>query len=501
MSAISRDVVYWFGAAPTDDERLEFQRRNLAIRTTAIEDAIDFNMAKAVVYCARLPYVSAASARLNLFSCALNHGLMVYLLAADDAIQAHLQQEVPDVARKEYLARLVRSRTGIVPSYECAENIARHNAGRHANVTLQIYTPPGLHLKPEQEFFLRRAFSDCTVLTLEPLSGGLSATTFSAQATLIASEAGPRPLPFFVKLDEAHKILTESNNYVNYATHHIPWYLRPNLDRSRCLYGVDLGILVGSFVVQSESLWEAVLSGKGPRYIHALFEDTLMGWRSQAYSCQPATGRLANSLHDVFKWDKVLDKIVCRAEQHGAVRSPKDLWEQLINLPEQKWREAPMHGDMHAENVRVRNNDAIIIDLANARIGPLCADVASLEVWLAFQVPGSIKQIPHRSVWTQVVKHLFSPAEVTRSPTLANTDVGLDWLRACVRQTRMIAGVICECDSEYATAVALHLLRRAQYLDGANEEDEYRRSYAYFLGSQLVEWLAMKPFPSAHATI
>lgn len=495
MSAISRSVVYWVGLPPAADERLEFERRDLVIRTLASNTDIDFNVARAVVFNARPPYVPAASAQLGSLRTALDHGLMVYLLAADDAIQAHLLREVSDAVREGPLAMLVRSRTGQVPSFECAENIARHDAGRHANTNLQIQLPHDVYLDADQEFIVRRAFSDCSAVSLEPLSGGRSATAFFAQATLTASEVGPRPLPFFVKLDEAHKILSEVTNYQLYATHHIPWYLRPNLDPSRCLQGVVHGILVGSFVEQSESLWQAVLNGKGPRYIHALFEDTLMGWRSQAYRRQPMKCRLANSLNDVFKWEVVPDQTVQQAKQHGPVRTPKELWEQLLNLPEQDFRYAPMHGDMHAENVRVRNNDAIIIDLANARDGPLCADVASLEVWLAFQVPSSLKQIPDREVWMQVVKELFSPTEVTRPPRLASADVGLDWLRGCIRQTRMIAGAICECETEYPTAIALHLLRRAQYPD-ESDEDAYRRGYAYFLGSQLVEWLATKSLAS-----
>lgn len=493
MPAISRSAVYWVGSPPTAEERLEFERRNLVIYTLAADSVIDFNIARAVVYSASPPYVPVVSVHIGHLRTALDHGLMVYLLAADDAIQAYLLSVIPEAVRKGHLAMLVRSRTGSVPSFECAENIARHNAGRHANIDLQIQLPPDVYLDADQEFIVRRAFSDCTIVSLEPLSGGLSATAFFAQATLTASEVGPRPLPFFVKIDDAHKILTEVNNYELYATHHIPWYLRPNLDPSRCLQGVDRGILVGSFVEQSESLWQAVLNGKGPRYIHALFEDTLMGWRSQAYRRHPLKCSLANSLNGVFKWEKVPVQNVELAKQHGSVRSPQELWELLLNLPELNLRYAPMHGDMHAENVCVRNNDAIIIDLANARNGPLCADVASLEVWLTFQVPNSKKQIPDREVWMQVAKELFSPGEVTRPPRLASTDVGLDWLRGCIRQTRMIAGAICECDTEYPTAIALHLLRRAQYAT-ENDEDAYRRGYAYFLGSQLVDWLTSEAF-------
>lgn len=217
MSAISRNAVYWVGSPPTVEEQLEFERRNLVIRMLEDDIIIDFNVARAIVYSASPPYLPVVMAEIGRLRNALDHGLMVYLLAADDAIQAHLLRVVPDAVRRAHLAMLVRSRTGSVPSFECAENIARHDAGRHANTNLQIQLPPNVHLDADQEFIVRRAFSDCTAVSLEPLSGGRSATTFFAQATLTASEVGPRPLPFFVKLDEAHKILIEVTNYQLYA--------------------------------------------------------------------------------------------------------------------------------------------------------------------------------------------------------------------------------------------------------------------------------------------
>ena len=147
---------------------------------------------------------------------------------------------------------------------------------------------------------------------------------------------------------------------------------------------------------------------------------------------------------------------------------------------------------MHAENVRVRNNDAIIVDLANVRSGPLCADIASLECWLAFEVPNYLEQSPDLDTWRNAVRELFSPENIARPPGLASAEMSLDWLRACVRETRMIANTVCESDTEYATAIALHLLRRAQYVEDGDDEDAYRRAFGYFLGSQLVRWLTGK---------
>jgi hypothetical protein len=489
MSAISRNVVCWIGAPLPAQDALEFSRRNLALRTLSANDVLDTNICRGLVLFASSPHIPNVMTRAALVKDALNAGLMVYLLAADDATQALFDGEFTDEIRKGRMAENIRRRTGDALAHEIAENIARHDPGRHCNTALEITLPAGLQLDEEDIYLVRRAFSDCASVSLTPLTGGRSATAFSVQATLVASEVGPRPLPFFMKLDECTKISTEANNYKHFAEHHIPWYLRPNIDSSRCILGVAHGILVGSFVGQSESLWQAVLAGKGPRYIHALFEETLLGWRSQSYHRDVRKGRIASSLTKVFSRERVLDVNLDAARTHGEVLTPKAAWELLLNLPEQAWRSGSIHGDMHGENVRVRNNDAIIIDLAKATSGPISCDVASLEVWLAFEVPADSTAVPNRDVWLKTVTDLFDFANVATPPPLSCPAVGLEWLHACIRQTRMTASSISECANEYATVVALHLLRRAQHSRDNNLEDAFRRGVAYFLGSRLVEAL------------
>lgn len=481
----------WFGRSPSDAERTEFANRRLALAVvTSGGDVPDFTYVCGAVFCGEPPGVPVTVSQLYIVRKALDYGSLVFIIAADDATQAHLGDEFVATTPAGPLRDSVLRRTGKVLPHECAEAIARHDAGPLPNASLEISLTGGALLCDQQRFLVQRAFNDCIAVTLSPLAGGRSASTFAVQAILRASEAGPRPLPFFVKLDSPAKIVAERQCYERFAENHIPWYLRPNLQAGRCVVGVEQGILVGSFVEQSESLWDAVLKGKGTRYVHALFEDTLMGWRRQGHRDPPSTGALASALSKVFQHTKISQTVLATAQQFGVTHSPKELWGALLNLPPQKWRRAPMHGDMHAENVRVRNNDAIIIDLANAEMGPMCADLASLDVWLAFQVPPE----GHRStreLWTKVVGSLYEPRGVNRLPAQEHSDAGLDWLLSSVRQIRMISMTVCESETEYATAVALYLLRRASY-PSEGEDDEYRRAYAYWLGSMLVSSLSSR---------
>jgi len=147
-----------------------------------------------------------------------------------------------------------------------------------------------------------------------------------------------------------------------------------------------------------------------------------------------------------------------------------------------------MHGDMHGLNVRVRDNDAIIIDLAKTRLGPLCADLASLDVWLSFEPP--LTPV-NRSVWLSLVKELYSPVGLARPPIEQAADTGIEWLHGSIRKIRMHSAAICDSPGEYQAAVALYLLRRACYPARGDslDEDAYRRAAAYWLGAELVSSL------------
>src|SRR5205809_1101738 len=82
--------------------------------------------------------------------------------------------------------------------------------------------------------------------------------------------------------DDAANIQEEWDNYREFVTNFIPFRLRPNLDENRCILGAKKGILVGDFVDESESLWDAARHGKARSVFYSLFDRTLGGWRSEA---------------------------------------------------------------------------------------------------------------------------------------------------------------------------------------------------------------------------
>lgn len=494
MSNPERAKVLWLGAPPHPEHYAELANRGLAVCEVDPRDleetSLDYRFVRGLVICAMPPKVPAAKQALGGIASALDHGLQILVLVGDSVVHAFVQACIDKALPAGPARESIRYRLG-AKAHEVAELFARHAPGPAIHASLRIEVPSGMKLNATQEFLLRRAFSDCSAIHLTELSGGRSALTLSVQATLSNSLAGPHPLPFFAKLDRAALIAAEQVCYERYAESHIAWYLRPNLQRARCLIGADSGILVGSFVPKSESLWSLVVQGRAEAAIQSLFTETLSGWRTAHAATQTEHGSIAPSLAGVFKPASVRKRYVKAAASLGFAHDPQEVWEAFLNLPTRTWPKAPIHGDMHAENVRVRGSDAIIIDLAKATMGPAGADPACLEVWIAFETPPKGFEV-EAAAWLQTVETLFSYARVVQPPQ-SDAPAEKNWLHNGVVQTRRLA-LASSPPVDYAITLALYLLRRATFEPDAVDPigDEYRRTWAWVLGCRLLQAIQEK---------
>lgn len=484
-----RGKILWLGASPTAQHHTEHANRSLTLCEVDSDklqhEVLDLVHARGLVLCAMPPKVPAVMQILSCVVHAINHGLHVMVLLADPLALEFVQESLEKLLPIGPARDRVRYRIG-ASAHEVAEAFARHDPGPPVNRALKITKPPGFELTEQQAFLLQRAFSDCSSIALTPLPGGRSALTLLVQATLANSMAGPHPLPFFAKLDRAAQIVTERDCYERYADSHIAWNLRPNLQPARCLVGSDLGILVGSFVSRSESLWSLIMQGRAGGAIKALFEETLAGWRAPAAAVQSEVGSIAPALAKVFAYENVRKRYLKAAASLGFAQAPLAFWEGFLNLPTRTWPKAPIHGDLHADNVRVRGEDAIIIDLARVTMGPPSADPACMEVWIAFQMPPPRFAVDE-TVWLQTARELFAVDNVLAPPDLDERSP-LAWMRDAVLHTRQVA-LGSSPPTDYAITLALYLLRRAMFEpdSDAPEADSVRRTWAWILGCQLLE--------------
>lgn len=200
----------------------------------------------------------------------------------------------------------------------------------------------------------------------------------------------------------------------------------------------------------------------------------------------PHVPRIVQALGCVAAAVNVRKRYLGAAAALGFQWEPAAIWEGFLNLPTRRWPRAPIHGDLHAENVRVRGDDAIIIDLARATMGPPSADPACLEVWIAFELPPTDVQVDEAG-WLSVVQGLYASPMVCK-PTDPCVSGTLSWLGDSILQIRRLAQAKSS-PTDYAITLALYLMRRAMFEPDPQspEIDMKRRTWAWILGCQLFE--------------
>ena len=360
---------------------------------------------------------------------------------------------------------------------------------------------------PEMEVLLHRAFFDCTRIQLKSLPGGKASDgVYTVQAWCDSWSIGPRPLPFFVKFGKPESIKRERENYESHAELYVPFNLRPNLDRRRCVQGSAYSALVGNFVEDAIPLREALKKGVGDGVLFSLFETTLKGFRSQAFA--------ASNTKEASRLDAFLMKVVTGEHGDKSLKKAPDgpkileltaafgtrintedlearLYEKAKSIP--YWR-APIHGDLHSGNVMIRRGDSILIDFGSVKQGPLTADPAALDVSLVFGTdeddkPGSFEE------WKLFVNNAYNCDPRIRPPNPESEPSDLDWLRESIRELRhVVFGCDC-CDAEAEVVLAAYLMRFARLKVEAlpaNLQDLAlrRRAYALVVADRLVTEVA-----------
>jgi hypothetical protein len=373
-----------------------------------------------------------------------------------------------------------------------AEDIARFDPGPPVGEP-KIVTPR-LRLSKPMRLLLRRAFSDCEKLYLEPLGGGKAAIgVFCVHAWLKRSEVGPRPLPFFIKFDRAGRIQTERFNYEQYADFFIPFYLRPNIDSNRSVTVRDVSALVGNFVDEARPLRNFLRSNESPGIIFSLFENSLKGFRSQpkdSYTVQEKS--LGPFAKDRTRVGEVSKTVARMARKLGLKLSLAELEVRLVSLAENEIRPfTAIHGDLHPGNVMVRGRDAILIDFGSIENGPLTADPSTLEVSLVFGTDAS-DSFEQFKEWRLFVDEIYKGVPIHQPPLAEKRPGPFTWLRQAVREIRHIF-VGCGAEQREASIILAAYLMRFGRLPVEEFSDKnlqklalLRHSYALVVAERIV---------------
>jgi hypothetical protein len=481
----------WFGLRPTDLDIKEFEHRNLKVvfldnNAAALEKELNYSRGIVVKFDRNKP---ASFKKIILAApIAINYGVKIFAIYDGSFEYGIVSKTIHDLNLEETIRPQIFTASQV---YRIAEDIARHDPGRYFDISLEIKSNEDGSvdkLSSAAKFLLRRAFSDCVSIQIQRIPGGRAATNvLSVHALYKGSLVGLRPLPFFAKIDKQHRVKREMDKYHEFAVHYIPFNLRPNLVKSRCILGFDYGIIVGNFVEQSETLLDAARRGHAQGPIYSLFDNALKGWRTQSKVLQ---GSIYKKMYiekngnflPFIDSNKITSECLSFAKEFGSKLEPCDLLKKLEEIPEILYQSAPIHGDLHSLNVRVRNHDAILIDFSSTRHGPLLSNYASLEISLAFEVSPLDKDFEG---WLDLMDTVYCLTFINKTPPPVKDPHDREWLCACIRQIRILALAEQKSSQEYSTLLAIHLLRQATY-PGRTEEEKRRNAYAYVLAEQLI---------------
>jgi hypothetical protein len=493
VNTVERPVVRWFGKPPTPEQRQAIEERDLKLFFDE-PDTPELRFARCAVFWATDEHYGAMVSLLeDDLAAAVDEGLLVYVVVPDrNSNIQHTTRAIEKIAPNysdRQLPVLVRAEG--VSIHEIANGALLHKPGPLANGLLKV--PDGHGLSPTDLRLLQRAFHDFSEVRLTPISAGFSgADTFFVESVRL-SPVRAEPKPYFLKVGDSEDLVDELERFRKHAEHFITWTLRPNFVPERSIQGTKRGLLVGAFVEGAESLAHYARKGEGVPYITALFEDTMAGLRKH---CETKVGSVVDALHDYDKHDRIpAERVEAARALGGQVYEPKQLWRGLLSAPTHSWNECVMHGDMHGQNVRARRGEAILIDFAHTTRGPTSADPACLEVWLVMEPDGHATS---RDQWRAWAEELYRPDVIEQMLTVHASPSGY-WFHDCVAEIRRVAAKSLAGSAEYKLALTVFLLRHASFT--ANEEnkdeDEYRRTYAYWLANRLVTTLAPQTFQAA----
>jgi len=384
-----------------------------------------------------------------------------------------------------------------VPWYRIANFLSDNPSGPAPHSALNVTIDPHVDRDGKQakivltepaKLLLQRAFADCSDLHLTPLDGGRSKVcVFKACAELKGGIHGQWPQPHFVKIGSREKVFAEYEVYEAHVDPYVPFHLGPHLVSERCCLGATEGIIVGDYVEESESLYSCASDGRSASAIACLFDRTLLGWHRRASKVDIS---ISEGLLKEFPRKIDSERLKC-AQQLGAEKTLAELRELFLRCKAIPVLAGPIHGDLHAANVRVRANDAIVIDFfAHKQDYPLLCDAAALEASLLVDGFGDLDQnwsIEDIKKWIESLSPLYNGSPLELGLGHANPKSKSFWFHACVRQIRRYArqweygG-----GKQYAAALALALLRKATKDAHVPEPQASRRATAYLLAERLL---------------
>jgi hypothetical protein len=396
---------------------------------------------------------------------AIQRGMMVAIVVEGDRDERAFAAEAADASATELglveggVFRPVVTSFGPDMS-ELAQQLVRHEPGRpwrdisvvdddHASQEDKDALAAALKDCPEDKRLLQRAFSDCHRIGVRLLRTNREGRVYEVWP---GRESEPDVVPFIVKTGPAAQADEELGKTLLACGDQMPFPYFPPLARDREVSGETRKALVSHFVDRA-MLLEVYIENHSPAVaITSLFDGPLRCWRAAPRREPFKIGKFVKQ-NGLVRQAPASFRVAYRAAVlvDPAVPQPAELLKRLRQAPRREVAYCFSHGDLHTQNVFVRENsvDVVLIDFNRAGDAPASRDPAELEASLAF---GPAK-ISGRAITHDVVRNLLrrpllsQPALPRRSHRRA---LAIEQVR------RQINGMVGE--DEYAEMLAAHCL-------------------------------------------
>lgn len=490
-------TILWYGRSPLAGIRYRLERRGFFIVENPEREKID-NCLLAVTHIVVIDQAGGSAggafSNFDLFSEFIDHAIRVLVIGADrvSILENHLRKIDKDYPWDDavlFLSDLKDTNFDNIleaPSEQRWQGFLIKQIGKFEKLT------------SEDLRLVARAFPKAEEVHLRKISDGLSGSrVFMAhekrrdKETSIAHWTQPRLLKV-----GSRSSMSKEVGAMKAVAPFVPFELRPNLEVH--VEGFKRAIYVADFVDKSDSMLDAARAGRAEAAISNLFNRTLHRWRDRARQCSMVTGSLVGAAErlGVLTFSSIQMEYLQTERVQQLRLDFKALWDDLSNHTF-AYRAATIHGDLHGENVRVRGDDAILIDLGAVKGdttpgqgAPLCFDVAILEVALMFAYRGEVdgKDEFEQNEWEAQTRPFYDLDAILRSPSIDSAPDPDSWIFGCLQRIRAFGIYEQSHEYEYPIALVIALWRWCKFPPlSKGGADKGRRVVALELGAQIIQ--------------
>jgi hypothetical protein len=482
------DNLLWFGKAPQAGVKLRLQERGYRLHLNPRNGLIDDSLLSATsiaVFCypslIEIPYDFAAIGSM------IDHGLRIMFMVEKSSI-GEVKSRLANYSRDfDWDSEVIFVPDATGTNFDNFINVQTVQKWKSVQIIERAGDAKLLH---EELLLIRRAFTKAEVVHLQEIGTGFSgARVFLADEKRRQNSIAHWAQPRLVKIDSRKQLDIEVGNMLAVSPF-VPFELRPNLDIH--VKGFHKSVFVADFVENSESMLDATRAGRAEAAISNLFNRTLHRWRDRARHCLQADEPLAVAAErlGMISPEKIKREYIETREFQDLNLDIVTLWFSLRSIAF-KHDAATIHGDLHGKNIRVRGDDAILIDLgsvmgAEPPGAPLCFDVAMLEVALVFDCnEDEAKGKFQDSDWRSSIEHYYSLDSIQRMPDRASVSP-VSWRHNCLQRIRAY-GIYGQSNKyEYAIALAIAMWRWCKF-QSLGDADRGRRAAALQIGGTLIK--------------